>query len=155
MLTKENTFHLTTDEFLEKIATELWEKDNIYLISEEKRPDIPEYFYITAYLIEFETELMMQGLLGLLGNSTTYNFENTMDSLSLIDNQKGVACLQNILETLSKYGKTPQKIREEDTDEVILDKIWEDLAPFEEELYAVFPNIWEDLVRYLIKIRGK
>lgn len=155
MLTKENTFHLTTDEFLEKIAIELWEKDNIYLISEEKRPDIPEYFYITAYLIEFETELMMQGLLGLLGNSTTYHFQNTIDSLRVIDNQKGVHCLQNILETLSKYGKTPQKMREEYTDEVILDKIWGNLVPFEDELYAVFPNIWEDLERYLINVRGK
>lgn len=155
MITEENTFHLTTDEFLEKMALELWEKENSYLISEEKRPNIPEYFYITAYLLDFETELMMQGLMGLLGNSTTYNFENTMDSLKVIDNQQGVDCLQNIIEILSKYEKTPKKMREEPTNEVVFDKISEDLAPYEDELYVIFANVWEDLKRYLVNIRGK
>lgn len=155
MITAENTFHLTTDEFLEKMALELWEKENSYLISEEKRPNIPEYFYITAYLLDFETELMMQGLMGLLGNSTTYHFENTMDSFKVIDNQQGVYCLQNIIEILSKYEKTPKKMREEPTNEVVFDKISEDLAPYEDELYVIFANVWKDLKRYLVNIRGK
>lgn len=155
MLTENDIYHLDSQEFLELLASEIWKEENQFLLLGEKQSGVPEYFYISAYLIDFETELMINGLLGLLQNSVTYNFENTLNSLKIIENEKSVNCLQNILKTLSKYGKSPAQMREEPISDEDFDRLYQDLRLFENELHDIFPLIWEDLQRYLLNIRGK
>lgn len=169
-ITLDNTKHLTSYDFIEKLSIELWENDNIYLIDEPRKEEIPNYFYISAYLIQFDTEFQMQGLTALLTNSSTYNFENTLDSLKEIGSTNLSNCLKGILDTLSKYGMTPKKMRDrflnytEGLPEFAIittgqffkeDDLIEDLKIYEDKLFEIYTQIWTDLEAYLIKIRGK
>jgi hypothetical protein len=170
IITPENTENLTSYEFIEKMSIELWEGDNIYLIDKPQRADIPDYFYKTAYLLQFDTEFQMSGLTTLLSNSSTYNFENTLKSFVEIGSISLASCLQGILDTLHKFGMTPIKMRERfinGTQELPLysiitvgqffneDNLLEELQVHGNELYEIYTQIWTDLEAYLIKIRGK
>lgn len=169
-ITIDNTINLSSYDFIERLSIELWESDNIYLIAEPKRADIPGFFYITAYLIQFDTEFQMQGLTTLLTNSSTYNFENTLDSLKTIGSTTLANCLQKILGTLNRYGMSPAKMRDrflkgtEGLPEYSIitsgqffkeDNLLEDLKVHEDELLEIYTQIWKDLEMYLIKVRGK
>jgi len=166
----DNTKDLASYDFLEKLSIELWKKENIYLLDEPMRADIPEFFYISAYIIQFDTEFQMQGLTTLLTNSSTYNFENTLESLKIIGSKRLVNCLQNILNTLKNYDMTPVKMRDrflkgtEGLPEYSIistgqflkeDELLLDLKVHEDELYEIYNEIWTDLEAYLIKVRGK
>ncbi len=169
-LTIDNTRELTSYDFIEKLSIELWRNDNLYLIEEPKKVEIPDYFYISAYLIQFDTEFQMQGLTTLLTNSSTYNFENTLSSLKIIDSPNLANCLQGVLDALSKYGMTPIKMRDrflkgtEGLPEYSIittgqffkeNDLLNDLKVHEDKLFEIYPQIWTDLEKYLIKIRGK
>ncbi|AXE16734.1 hypothetical protein DR864_02805 [Runella rosea] len=166
----DNTQNLTSFDFIEMLSTELWDDDNIYLIDDPKKEDIPDYFYITAYLLQFDTELQMSGLTTLLTNSSTYNFENTLNSFKKIGSIKLANCLQDILDTLNKFGMTPAKMRDrflkgsEDFSEYSIittgqffkeNDLLEELKIHEDELFNIYSQIWIDLESYLINIRGK
>lgn len=168
-LTQENTIHLKSIDFIEKFSINLWDKENIYLIDEPQREEIPEYFYITAYLLQFDTEFQMQGLLTLLTNSSTYNFENTLKSFKIIGSKKLENCLQMILNSLNKYGMTPIKMRDrflqgtEGLPEFSIittgqlfneDDLLQELEIHSNELYEIYPQILTDLETYLINVRG-
>ena len=170
LITPENTENLTSYEFIEKLSIELWEEDNIYLINQLQRTDVPDYFYKTAYLLEFDTEFQMSGLTTLLSNSSTYNFENTLKSFVEIGSTSLASCLQGILDTLHKFGLTPIKMRERfinGTQELPLysiitvgqffneDDLLEELRVHDNKLNEIYTQIWTDLEEYLIKIRGK
>ena len=169
-ITLDNTKQFTSYDFIEKLSIELWENDNIYLIDEPQKVGIPDYFYISAYLIQFDTEFQMQGLTSLLTNSSTYNFENTLDSLKIIGSINLTNCLQGVLDTLNKYGMTPLKMRDRflkgtkglpeysiiTTGQFFKeDDLLEDLKVYEDELHKIYNQIWTVLEVYLIKIRGK
>ncbi|TAE14198.1 MAG: hypothetical protein EAZ95_10270 [Bacteroidetes bacterium] len=169
-ITLENTQQLTSYNFIERLSIELWKKENIYLIDEPKKVGVPDYFYITAYLIQFDTEFQMQGLTTLLTNSTAYNLENTLDSFNIIGSTTLANCLQDILNTLHKYGLTPIKMRERFLQgtaglpeySIITsgnffkeEDLFQDLSVHEKKLYEIYQQIWTDLEAYLIKIRGK
>ncbi len=168
-ITLDNSNQLSSYDFIEKLSIELWEDDNIYLIDEPKKVGIPDYFYISAYLIQFDTEFQMQGLATLLTNSSTYNFENTLDSLKIIDSTNLANCLQGVLDTLNKYGMTPVKMRDrflqgtEHLHEYSIittgqffkeEDLLEELEKHEDELNEIYTQIWTDLEAYLIKVRG-
>lgn len=168
-ITPENTIELKSNEFIEKLSIDLWEEDNIYLINEPKKESIPDYFYVSAYIIQFDTEFQMQGLTTLLTNSTSYNFENTLNSFKLIGSTNLANCLQGILNTLNKYGMTPVKMRDrflggsEGLPEHSIvttgqffneEDLLEDLELHEEELNKIYPQIATNLGGYLIKTRG-
>jgi hypothetical protein len=171
ILTVDSTKNLTSPEFLEIFSIEMWSDENIYLIEELPRADIPNYFYITAYCLQFETEFLMSGLTTLLSNSTAYNFINTLESFRRIESDIFVKCLQGIMDTLGKYGLSPAGLRERflrtttelpeysiitmaeihKTDGNLLSE----LKIYEDELFKIYPKIWDELENYLLKIRGK
>lgn len=167
-LTSENTKFLNTEEFLDKLAIELWSEENIYLLNEPQKTDIPDYFYISAYLIEFETELLMQGLATLLTNSVVYNFDNVLEYSKIISCKPLENCLKNIIQTLQEFELKPtdlrenflqksQNIQEYDiiNNDIMEENLYEKLSYHEEQLHEIFPQVWEDLYSYLKKKRGK
>lgn len=112
----------------------------------------------------------MSGLVTLLSNSTAYNFKNTLNNFKEINSQHFVQCLEGILSTLERYGMTPIKMRESFIDSTSKlaeysiitmkkvhkeDELLEALSIYEDELFDTSPQIWDELEKYLIDIRGK
>lgn len=170
LLTLENTKNLNSSEFVEMFSIELFEDENLYLLNEPKRDEVPAFFYHLAYILEFETALEMSGLMILLSNSTAYNFENTLESFRAIGNTKFATCLQGILNTLANHGLTPIKMRERfenatsDLPEYSIittgqfhpeEDLNKELRTFEVELYEDCNVIRDALEEYVTSIRGK
>jgi hypothetical protein len=171
LLTVDNTSDMTSEDFLEVFSIEMWNPENIYLIEESPRENIPDYFYVTGYCLQFEAELLMSGLTTLLSNSTAYNFINTLESFKKVKSETFAKCLQGILDTLHKYGLTAVGMREKfihETSElpefsiITMAEIHQsegnllsELKIYEAELFKTYPKIWDDLENYLIEIRGK
>lgn len=170
LLPLKNTVKLTSSDFIETFSIEMWSDKNIYLLNESRKNTIPDYFYVTAYLLQFETEFEMSGLTTLLSNSSTYNFENTLISFREIGSTKSAKCLEGILNTLQKYDLTPIKMREwflnhaEGLSEYSIikmgqafkgDDLLDELGVYDNELSDICSEIRTDLEEYLIKIRGQ
>ena len=154
-LTIENTENLTSREFIELLSIELFNSDNNYLLTKPQVQDIPEYFYISAYLLEFDTEFQMQGLLTTLTNFTAYNFMNTLNSCRKINNIELTECLEGIFECLQKYDLTPVKFRENWIEPSQETYLFEELRAFDKKLWKLLPKLWEDLENYLKEVRKK
>ena len=155
LLTVENTKHLTSRDFLELLSIELFNSENLYLLLENRREGIPDYFYISAYILEFDTEFEMQGLNTLLANSTTYNFYNALESYKKINATPFVDALEGIIAVLQKFGLTPMDMRDKFITELEFEKIATELRVFEKKLYEIYADFWDYLVSYLMKVRGK
>jgi hypothetical protein len=148
LLDLKNTSKLTNEEFVETLSIHLWDKENIYLIDEDIKADIPNYFYISAYIIEFNTEFQMQGLVTLLSNSPAKNFENTLNSLKIIESSELYKCLTDIKYKLSAFGFTPENVGVIIDDEILIE-----MRICEKILLKIYPNMLIDLVKYLRKVR--
>jgi hypothetical protein len=161
LLTLENTKNLSSYDFIETFSIEVWDEVNIHLVRGPKKDTFPDYFYLTACLLEFDTEFQMSGILTLLTNS--------LNGFKQIESHKLTECLQGILNTLHKFGMTPIKMREQflngaqnlpecsiiTTGQYFDEKgLLAELKIHGNKLDEIYGEIWPDLESYLIKIRG-
>ncbi|WP_430472155.1 DUF3418 domain-containing protein [Wielerella bovis] len=148
LLIEQKTSELDTSAFLAYFAKHLYDEENRHLLDKPISKNIPEYFYICAYLIDFETELSMSGLEGLLCNSTAHHFKDVHNALKIINNHQGVECIQSIIDVLAQNNTSPETFGNEQRE---LFELSESLRKYSQQLSdEIFPTVWADLEKYLL-----
>jgi hypothetical protein len=73
--------------------------------------EIAEALRVPILILDFDTELNMNGMLGFLENSTGLYFAETIEAFDKIGASETVSILREIEKTLEKHGVTPTKLR--------------------------------------------
>jgi hypothetical protein len=73
--------------------------------------EIAEALRVPILLLDFDTELNMNGMLGFLENSTGLYFAETIEAFDKIGASETVSILRAIEKTLKRHGVTPSGLR--------------------------------------------
>lgn len=73
--------------------------------------EIAEPLRIPILVLDFDTEVCMNGMLGFLENSTGLFWAETIDAFDKIGASETVSVLRAIKTTLDKHGVTPERLR--------------------------------------------
>lgn len=71
----------------------------------------PEILRVLTLVIDFDTEVSMNGILGFLENSTGQWFGETIEAFDLIGATKTAAILRRVHEAMNQHGMTPATLR--------------------------------------------
>jgi hypothetical protein len=77
----------------------------------ERLLEISEPLRVLILVLDFDTEVCMQGMLGFLENSTGLYFTETIDAFEKIDARETLEVLRGVEKTLQKHGVTPSRLR--------------------------------------------
>jgi hypothetical protein len=73
--------------------------------------EIAEPLRVLILVLDFDTEVCMNGMLGFLENSTGLFFPETIDAFEKIGASETVSVLRGIEKTLERHGVTPARLR--------------------------------------------
>ncbi|HET6250990.1 MAG TPA: hypothetical protein VFE47_25095 [Tepidisphaeraceae bacterium] len=73
--------------------------------------ELPPAIQIPMLVIDFNTEVEMQGMLGFLENSTGLYLDETIDALRLIGSRFRAEVLENIRSIMARHAVTPARLR--------------------------------------------
>lgn len=74
--------------------------------------ELAEPLRVPILVLDFDTELNMNGILGFLENSTGLYFEETIEAFDKIGASETVSVLREIARILDRHGVTPLRLRE-------------------------------------------
>ena len=77
----------------------------------DRLPDLPAAIRIPMLVIDFNTEVEMQGILGFLENSTGMFLNDTIDAFVEIGAMQTAKILAHIRTIMASYGVTPADLR--------------------------------------------
>lgn len=75
--------------------------------------ELPEVIQVILLITDFETEIIMQGILGFLENSTGEYLPDTIEAFRRIGDQKTVAILMNIVSIMNNHAVTWNDLRQD------------------------------------------
>ena len=75
--------------------------------------ELPEVLRVPVLLIDLDTELMMNGILGFLENNTGLYLSETIEALTLISAHETSETLQAVTRIMAKHGVSPADLRAE------------------------------------------
>ena len=81
---------LSGEEICEKLADELWNYDRSHWL------ECDEFIQVAAFLIDFDTELQMEGIFGFLVNSIVNYATNVIEAFKAIGDEKDAEILSEI-----------------------------------------------------------
>ena len=110
-ISPENIEGLTADELIDFVATHRYKPENHDLFESQDFERLPDYVQHLIFILEFETEYEMQGILTLLQNSSRQYLHQTIDSFSQTDNTEIAQCLAQIAQALTGGGVTVSEMR--------------------------------------------
>ena len=73
----------------------------------------PEILRVLTLVIDFDSEVSMNGILGFLENSTGQWFGETIEAFDLIGATETSGILRRVHEAMNRHGKTPATLRSE------------------------------------------
>lgn len=91
------------EEIIEIIATNLYSTDNLNIRNPDTFNNLPDVIRDIILLIDFDTEVTMQGILGFLENSTGLYFKDTINTFEKIQAIEDHKILKKIESVLKKY----------------------------------------------------
>lgn len=101
----------TGEEIVEEIASNLYEGENYLIFQEENFYKIPEQIRDIILLINFDTELAMEGIWGFLENSSGVYLNDTIETLEKIQAEKDHNILNNIKHILDENKISTSQLR--------------------------------------------
>ncbi len=78
---------------------------------ERDYPDLANPLHLTVLLIDCDTEVVINGMLGFLENLTGRNIQQTKEALQLIGATKHAALLDLVQDCMTKHGVTWERLR--------------------------------------------
>ncbi|ODG93190.1 MULTISPECIES: DUF4375 domain-containing protein [Bacillaceae] len=99
------------EEIVEEIASNLYEGENYLIFQEEYFYKIPEQIRDVILLINFDTELAMEGILGFLENSSGVYLNDTIETLEKIKAEQDHNILNNIKHILDENNISTSQLR--------------------------------------------
>ena len=100
---------MSADEIVDNLALQIYEPP--FLALREDLRSVPEALRIPILLIDFDTELSMNGILGFLENSTGRYLADTIAALETIAAHDTAAVLLTIERIMADHGVTHERLR--------------------------------------------
>jgi len=100
---------MSADEIVDNLALQIYEPP--FLALREDLRSVPEALRIPILLIDFDTELSMNGILGFLENSTGRYLADTIAALEMIAAHDTAAVLLTIERIMADHGVTHERLR--------------------------------------------
>jgi hypothetical protein len=100
---------LSPSKLIEALSTRIYEAP--LSIARDRLNEIAEPLRVAMLVLDFDTELCMNGILGFLENSTGLYFPETIEAFDKIGASETVSVLRAIEKTLKKYGITTSRLR--------------------------------------------
>ncbi|MDW2878257.1 MULTISPECIES: DMP19 family protein [Bacillaceae] len=101
----------SSEEIVEIIATNLYSNDNLNIRDPDTFYNLPVIIRDIILLIDFDTEVTMQGILGFLENSTGLYFKDTIKTFEKIQAIEDYKILDKIESVLKKYYISTSDLR--------------------------------------------
>jgi hypothetical protein len=92
----------TAPEILDELGVRIYQPPLLDLRGRVR--ELPAAFRVPMLVIDFDTEVHMQGILGFLENSTGRYLKETVDALSAIGARRTAATMKGIEEILARHG---------------------------------------------------
>ena len=100
---------MSTDEVLDSLAIQIYQPP-LSKLREDLR-SISEVLRIPVLIIDFDTEVCMNGILGFLENSTGFYLADTIAAMETIGAHDTAAILGTIQRIMAKHGVTHERLR--------------------------------------------
>jgi len=102
---------MTADDVIQKAAGKIYQPPLSSVRYESDFPDLANPFHLLILLIDCDTEIMMNGILGFLENMTGRHLVPTIEALQLIGAFATANQLQQIQDCMTRHGVTWQQLR--------------------------------------------
>ena len=112
LITLDDVIKLSAEDIIEQISIRLYEKENSHLRDNEVFSKMPTVLKDIILIIDFDTELNMNGILGFLENSTGLFLDETILALERIRAFEDFIVLKKIKDILRKYRVSTHDLRE-------------------------------------------
>src|SRR5262249_32893721 len=100
---------LTPAKLIETLSIRIYEPP--LSTARDRLREIAEPLRVAILVLDFDTELKMNGMLGFLENSTGLYFPETIEAFDRIGASETVSILRAIEKTLERHGVTPSGLR--------------------------------------------
>lgn len=100
---------LSPAELVEALSIRIYEPPLFTAL--DRRSEIAEALRVPILVLEFDTEVSMNGMLGFLENSAGLYFAETIEAFGKIGATATVSVLYSIKNTLDRHGVTPSSLR--------------------------------------------
>ncbi|QDV28628.1 hypothetical protein Spb1_04910 [Planctopirus ephydatiae] len=101
--------HLTSRELIERLSTRIY--DPSFCKARDQIFAVPSLLRVVVLVLDFDTEVNMQGMLGFLQNSTGRYLSETIESFHQIGAHATATILQNIHGILDTHGVSTSQLR--------------------------------------------
>jgi hypothetical protein len=102
---------MTADEIIQDLGTKIYSAPLSGVRAEPNYPDIENPLHLIVLLVDCDTEVLMQGMLGFLENSTGAHLGATIQALQRIGAQKVAHHLKQVEQCMQKHGVTWERLR--------------------------------------------
>lgn len=102
---------MNADEVIQSIGVEIYRAPLSKTREEVDYPNLANPLHLAILLIDFDTEIEMNGILGFLENPTGSYLKQTIEALNLIGALKSAALLESIQSCTIKYGISWEGLR--------------------------------------------
>jgi hypothetical protein len=104
---------MNADMLIQELAVQVFQPPLSNVRSETDYPDLRNPLHLTVLLIDCDTEIEMNGILGFLENMTGRHLPATTEALRLIGVPKCAAIFYSIQACMTKHGVTWERLRED------------------------------------------
>jgi hypothetical protein len=102
---------MNADSIIQELGTEIFEPPLSKVRDEVGYPDLANPLHLLILLIDCDTEIDMNGMLGFLENSTGRHLGRTAEALKLIGAPKSAALLESIESCMTRHAVTWENLR--------------------------------------------
>lgn len=102
---------MTTDDLIQEMAVRIYETPLAMVRDEVGFPDLGNPFHLLVLLIDCDTEIAMNGVIGFLENLTGQHLGATIKALRQIGAPKAAGRLQAVSDCMARYGVTWERLR--------------------------------------------
>ena len=103
---------MSGEELLSYLGIRIYKKPLSNIRQQSNWPNLNSPLHVAVLLIDFDTEVCMNGILGFLENSTGAYFNQTIDACNLIGAKTTAQTMQQIHDTMAKHKISHHRLRE-------------------------------------------
>jgi len=112
LITLDEILELSAEDIIGQISLRLYEQENFHIRDNEIFSSLPMVLRDIIFIIDLDTEITMEGILGFLENSTGLFLEDTILTLERIKANEDQSVMSSIRDILKKYNVSTYDLKE-------------------------------------------
>jgi hypothetical protein len=104
-------YNMNADSLIQELAVQIYQAPLVSIRDEADYPNLNIPLHLVVLLIDCDTEIEMNGILGFLENMTGRYLPQTTEALRLIGAPKCAAIFDSVHASMTRYGVTWERLR--------------------------------------------